>query len=200
MRASRLPQACKAPWSASPPGAPRPVHCRFRIPARPGVTSETPFTVSTQPGSFAALLSSCNSSQVRSKIQTNIIQLASGVLGAPVAFSNPNPLTIPPGARRGLLAGKRLGHLLRRQSHRSLYLADLTDEDVIVSSSVPTAPRHSCGQQRSLGANYGAACSPAADRTISTTSLLNQSSRASLLLSGLSPRCNHCPPSISQRH
>jgi uncharacterized repeat protein (TIGR01451 family) len=132
------------------------------------VTSETPFTVSTQPGFVCGttvilqLILKCDQT-----IQTNIIQLASGVLGAPVAFSNPNPLTIPPGSATGASSPVNVSGISSvGKVTASLYLADLTDEDVIVQLISPNGTTVILADNNgSLGANYGAACSPAADRT-----------------------------------
>ena len=90
------------------------------LPGGLSAVNETPSRSAPSLGSSAALtvvlqfVIKCDQT-----IQTNIIQLASGVLGSAVTFANPNPVAVPSGSlTECFLAGDRLGHLVRGQSYR----------------------------------------------------------------------------------
>jgi uncharacterized repeat protein (TIGR01451 family) len=133
-----------------------------------GGAAETPFTVSTQPGfvcgTTVTLELIIKSDQTT---QTNIIQLGSGVLGAPVSFANPNPVNIPPGSTTGATSTVNVtGIESVGRVTASLYLSDLTDENVTIQLISPNGTTVILAQNNgALGANYGAACSPLVSRT-----------------------------------
>jgi uncharacterized repeat protein (TIGR01451 family) len=132
------------------------------------VANETPFTVSTQPGFVCGttvnlqLILKCDQT-----VQSNVIQLPSGVLGSPVAFSNPNSISIPSGSFTGASSSVTVSGIPSvGKVTASLYLTDLTDDGIIIQLISPNGTTVILAENDgALGANYGAYCTPASERT-----------------------------------
>jgi uncharacterized repeat protein (TIGR01451 family) len=138
------------------------------LPPGTAAPSITPFTLSTEPsfvcGTPINLVLILKSDQA---VQTNDIQLSSGVVGSPNVFSSSNSVVVPGQNFTGIFSPVRVSGLQAASRFTvSVFLQALYDEGITLQLKSPSGDTVILSQNNGgLGANYGLDCSPATNET-----------------------------------